>query len=100
MTSAFTSYTTHETMAISAVNESIDQELSLDDLQAMNGGWLLLLISALLPGIANAPGPGDDVYKKPGTLEMIISGNPIGDPDGTAVWQPPGEEGPGPRVFH
>ena len=87
-------------MTTSSVKESIDQELSLDDLQAVNGGFLLLLISALLPGIANAPGEGDEVYKKPGIGEIITSGSPNGDPDGTAVWQPPGEEGPGPRVFY
>ena len=48
-------------MATSFMSESIDQELSVTDLQAVNGGFLLLLVAALLPGVANAPGEGDDV---------------------------------------
>ena len=90
-------------MTISSVNDSIDQELSLDDLQTMNGGFLLLLVAALLPGVANAPGEGDDVYTKPGTWEVIKTGSTLGEPDGkagTGVWQPPGEEDPGPGVWY
>ena len=47
------------------ISENMDQELSLEDLQTANGGFLLLLVSALLPGVANAPAEGDDIYTKP-----------------------------------
>ena len=53
------------------VSELTDQELSIQDLQAANGGVFLLLLSALLPGVANAPGKGDDVYTKPAIPEVI-----------------------------
>ena len=85
------------------MSESIDQELSVTDLQAVNGGFLLLLVAALLPGVANAPGEGDDVYEKPGMFEVIKTGSTLGGPDGkagTGVWQPPGEEDPGPGVWY
>ena len=90
-------------MTNSFVSELTDQELSIQDLQAANGGVFLLLLSALLPGVANAPGKGDDVYTKPAIPEVIKTGSTLGESDGkagTGVWQPPGEEDPGPGVWY
>ena len=90
-------------MPTSFITETVDQELQLEELSEMNGGLLLMLIAALLPGVANAPGEGDDVYTKPGMLEVIKTGSTLGESDGkagTGVWQPPGEEDPGPGVWY
>ena len=83
-------------------SENVDQELSLTDLQTANGGFFLLLVSALLPGVANAPAPGDDTYTKPGLLEVAKTGSTLGEPDGKApgVWNPPGGEQGGCGVNH
>ena len=56
---------------------------SLEDLQTANGGFLLLLVSALLPGVANAPAEGDDIYTKPSLWEVAKTGSTLGEPDGT-----------------
>ena len=53
------------------ISENVDQELSLADLQTANGGFFFLLVSALLPGVANAPAPCDDTYTKPGLREVV-----------------------------
>ena len=84
------------------ISENVDQELSLTDLQTANGGFFLLLVSALLPGVANAPAPGDDIYTKPGLLEVAKTGSTLGEPDGKApgVWNPPGGEQGGCGVNH
>ena len=83
-------------------SENVDQELSLTDLQTANGGFFLLLVSALLPGVANAPAPGDDTYTKPGLLEVAKTGSTLGEPDDKApgVWNPPGGEQGGCGVNH
>ena len=65
------------------ISENIDQELSLADLQTANGGFFLLLVSALLPGVANAPAEGDDIYTKPSLWEVAKTGSTLGEPDGT-----------------
>ena len=67
----------------SFISENPDQELSLDDLQNVNGGVFLLLLSALMPGVANAPGEGDDIYMKPSLWEIAKTGSTLGAPDGT-----------------
>ena len=84
------------------ISENIDQELSLEDLQTANGGFLLLLVSALLPGVANAPAEGDDIYTKPSLWEVAKTGSTLGEPDGKApgVWNPPGGEQGGCGVNH
>ena len=76
-------------------NELLDQELSLNELEDVNGGFLGLLIAALLPAPANAPAPGDDIYTKPGLIEVVITGSTLGNPDGKTpgVWA--GEDGKG-----
>ena len=57
-------------------------------------GFFTLLIAALLPSLANAPSFGDDIYEKPGVIEVIKTGSTLGSPDGTAgVWA--GEDGKG-----
>ena len=63
--------------------EDTDQELSLDDLKDANGGFLLLLLSGLMPGSANAPAPGDDIYLKPSLIEIVKTGSLNGEADGT-----------------
>ena len=76
-------------------NELLEQELSLNELEDVNGGLLGLLIAALLPSPANAPAPGDDIYTKPGLIEVVTTGSTLGNPDGRApgVWA--GEDGKG-----
>ena len=44
-------------------SENTDQEISVQDLQAAKGG-ILILLAALLPGVANAPSQGDGTYTK------------------------------------
>ena len=100
-------HNTFKAMTNSAfISENVDQELSLTDLQTANGGFFLLLLSALMPGVANAPAPGDDIYTKPGLLEVAKTGSTLGEPDGKApggdsgVWNPPGGEQGGCGVNH
>ena len=86
-------------MANSAfISENIDQEISLADLKTANGGFFLLLVSALLPGVANAPAEGDDIYAKPSVWEVAKTGSTLGEPDGTqggSTNVAPGPEGKG-----
>jgi hypothetical protein len=75
---------TFKSMSNSAfISENIDQELSLAELQNANGGFFLLLVSALLPGVANAPAEGDDIYTKPSLWEVAKTGSTLGESDGT-----------------
>ena len=69
-------------MTTSFVSENTDQELSIQDLQAANGGGVLLLLAALFPGVANAPDKGDDIYLKPSVWEVFKTGSTLGEPDG------------------
>ena len=68
-------------MTASFISENNDQELSLQELQAANGG-ILMLIEACLPGIANAPDKGDDINEKPSVWEVLKSFSTLGEPDG------------------
>ena len=70
-----------KTMTASFISENKDQELSLQELQAANGG-ILMLIAACLPGVANAPDKGDDIYEKPSVWEVFKSFSTLGEPDG------------------
>ena len=82
----------------SFISENIDQELSFTDLQTANGGFFLLLLSALLPGVANAPAEGDDFYAKPSVRQVVKTGSTLGEPDGTqggSTNVAPGPEGKG-----
>ena len=65
------------------VSENNDQELSIEDLQAANGGGAMLLLAALFPGVANAPDKCDDIYLKPSVWEVFWTGSTLGEPDGT-----------------
>ena len=77
-------------------NELLDQELSLNELEDANGGLIFgLLIAALLPSPANAPAPGDDIYTKPGLIEVGTTGSTLGNPDGKASGVKAGEDGKG-----
>ena len=65
--------------------ETLDAEVNPAHLgYLLNGGFLLLLVSALLPGVANAPAEGDDIYTKPSLWEVAKTGSILGEPDGTA----------------
>ena len=69
-------------MTTTFVSENTDEELSIDDLQAANGGGAMLLLAALLPNVANAPAKGDDIYLKPSVWEVFWTGSTLGEPDG------------------
>ena len=70
-------------MSTSFISENTDQELSMEDLQGANGGVAMLILAALLPGVANAPDKCDDIYLKPSVWEVFWTGSTLGEPDGT-----------------
>ncbi len=58
----------------------------------------MLLLSALLPGVANASAEGDDIYAKPSVREVAKTCSTLGEPDGTqggSTNVAPGPEGKG-----
>ena len=77
-----TTPSSNSTMSTSFMSETTDQELSIQDLQSANGG-ILMLLAALLLGVANAPAKGDHIYTKPSLWEVVTTMSTLGEPDGT-----------------
>ena len=92
MTSAFSSHTTHETMTISLTQESINQELSLDELSQTNGGNAA---AAMAVGIYMG------VVGTLGVISAIKNKKNSGSISTPGVYSPPDQEGnDDPKVNH
>lgn len=92
ITSAFTSHTTHETMTISLTQESINQELSLDELRLANGGSAAvgLAVGVYLGAVATI-----------GVISAIKNKKSSGSISTPGVYSPPDQEGnDDPNVNH
>ena len=91
ITSAFTSHTTHETMTISLTQESINQELGLDELRLANGGSAAALAVGIYLGAVATIGVISTIKNKKSSGSISTPG----------VYSPPDQEGnDDPNVNH
>ncbi len=68
-------------------------EMTMDEMDQVNGGFLLLIFYALAPNVANAPAPGGKTYKGAGeeTIGKIMESlgtGVVADEDGGSCTDP------------